>query len=190
MTSVGAYLIRTAGPNDVEAIMCLLEEATHWLHDRGLDQWQTGRERRERFVRFDISVGTVAVVERDGVIVATITVDDMADADFWKKQDMVHTALYLHRMAVSRDEAGQGLGAAMLDWAGEQALRRGRRRLRLDAWVTNGALHVYYKEQGFNHVRTEDVPGRGSGALFARPARKRTGTGPVLVEVNPSSPAP
>jgi GNAT superfamily N-acetyltransferase len=191
MTRAGCdYLIRPAEPGDVEAIMGLLDDATLWLHARGLDQWQAGRARREMFVRSDVELGTVAVVEdADGRIVATITVDDMADADFWKKRDRVHKALYLHRMAVSRTSAGIGLGAAMLDWAGLEAKRRGRKLLRLDAWATNEGLHAYYRGQGFTNVRTEHVHGRGSGALFARSARVRTGAGPVLVDARLAQPA-
>ncbi len=44
------------------------------------------------------------------------------------------------------------------------------------AWVTNGRLHDYYKALGFDHVRTEVVEGRGSGALFIRPASYRHGS--------------
>ncbi|MCX4387635.1 hypothetical protein OG777_11920 [Micromonospora peucetia] len=56
--------------------------------------------------------------------------------------------------------------------------------LRLNAWKANAALHCYYLGQGFRHVRTVDVPGRNSGALFERPISLRrhsaTGTPPAL----------
>lgn len=123
----------------------------------------------------------VWVVTRRGRVVATITIDHLADADFWRKTDRVRSALYVHRMAVARRESGIGLGAAMLDWAAERVVRAGRSRLRLDAWATNTGLHQYYEKLGFVRVRFETVPGRGSGALFERPATDRQGLGPELV---------
>jgi GNAT superfamily N-acetyltransferase len=177
------YTIRAAGEGDITAIMNLLDEAALWLLERGLDQWQGRRERRRVFVVSDVGHRTVFLVEQAREVVATITVDELPDADFWHRDDEVQTALYLHRMAVSRAHAGIGLGAAMLDWAADQATRRGRDLLRLDAWVTNGDLHLYYKRQRFTHVRTAMVDGRGSGALFERAAHVRTGIGPALQPV-------
>ena len=59
----------------------------------------------------------------------------------------------------------------------------GLRGFRLDAWQTNGALHLYYKHLGFEMVRIEHVEHRGSGALFARPADYRHGDGPALIDL-------
>jgi GNAT superfamily N-acetyltransferase len=179
-----SYTIRPAGTGDLWAVLRLLGDATGWLADKGLDQWQgQGAARRRKVkVQTDIAAGVLFVVEHLGRVIATITVDEFADADFWKRKDRPRDALYVHRMAVARTNAGVGLGAAMLDWAAVRAERVGRPLLRLDAWATNTALHGYYRSLRFAHVRTEDVPGRGSGALFARPSEVRTGTGPVLVE--------
>jgi len=175
------YTIRRAVRSDIAAILDLLAEVTRWLGRKGLDQWQhIGR--RDIKVQTDVNIGTVFVVEHHGCVVATITVDRWADADFWRREDNVTRALYVHRMAVTRTHSGIGLGAAMLDWAAARARGRGRSLLRLDAWATNGALHAYYEGLGFEHVRTETVDGRGSGALFARPAAARGGLGPALVD--------
>lgn len=102
--------------------------------------------------------------------IGTITVDELADTDFWRRSDRVKDALYVHRMAVSRQRAGEGIGSAMLNWAGRRALWTGRPKLRLDAWRTNDDLHKYYEKQGFRRLRTVPVARRGSGELFERPA--------------------
>ncbi len=180
-----AYRIRPAGPADTSSVMGLLDEATLWLKEKGLDQWQANSDRRLTHVATDIGEGTLHVVEHVRSVVATITVDDIADTYFWRVEDDVSRGLYVHRMAVSRCEAGKQLGSAMLDWAGQQVLERGRKMLRLDAWVTNGSLHAYYTNLGFHHIRTELVDGRGSGALFERPAATRLGLGPALVDAQP-----
>lgn len=175
------YVIRQARPRDAEAIMGLLAEVTQWLADKGLDQWQGPTDRRETLVNRDIGVRAVWVVTHLGRVVATITVDHLADTDFWCSRDRVRSALYVHRMAVARSEAGIGLGAAMLNWAASRVACDGRTRLRLDAWATNDALHQYYTNLGFEMIRNTPVPGRGSGALFERAASVKLGIGPPLV---------
>jgi len=179
-----AHRIRTAGAGDIEMIMALLDESIAWLDALGLDQWQGERGRQRRHVKTDLAEETVFVVERMGRVVATITIDEFADADFWREEDDIHDALYVHRMTVARDKAGLGLGAAMLNWAAGRAERCGRSWLRLDAWSTNDKLHLYYKQLGFAMVRNNPVTGRGSGALFARPAGNRHGCGPAIVETS------
>ena len=163
--------------------MRLLDEAIAWLKKLGLDQWQGNRERQRMHVETDLAAETVYVVERAGGVVATIRLDEFADTDFWRGEDEPAAALYVHRMAVARSDRGIGLGSAMLDWAADRAEAGMRTWLRLDAWQTNGALHLYYKHLGFEMVRIEHVEHRGSGALFARPADYRHGDGPVLIDL-------
>lgn len=181
MIEDAAYVIRQARPRDTKAIMGLLAEATGWLKAKGLDQWQGPIDRRETLVKRDIGVRAVWVVTHVGRVVATITVDHLADTQLWREEDRVRSALYVHRMAVARSESGIGLGAALLDWAANRVVRSGRTRLRLDAWASNEALHRYYKSLGFDMIRNIPVLGRGSGALFERPALTQLGIGPPLV---------
>jgi ribosomal protein S18 acetylase RimI-like enzyme len=112
--------------------------------------------------------------------IATITIDEFADTDFWRPADEVRSALYVHRMAVSREYTGLGVGSAMLDWASTYAMARNRRYLRLDAWRSNLALREYYRDQHFTLVRICRRQDRGSGALFQRPTDLELHQGPTL----------
>jgi ribosomal protein S18 acetylase RimI-like enzyme len=122
----------------------------------------------------------VWIVERHSRAVATITIDTTAEPELWHHSSDPDDALYVHRMIVTRTEAGRGLGAALLDFAAQQATAAGRAWLRLDAWATNTKLHDYYRGQGFTHLRTTYYAHRGSGALFQRPAHTQTHHGPTL----------
>ena len=102
-------------------------------------------------------------------VVATTILSDDGDTDFWTPQELTEPAFYVSKVAAV--DGYPGLGSALLDWCGWQAARRGGELLRLDAWRTNPDLHRYYLTRGFRHVRTVEVPGRNSGALFERPAR-------------------
>ncbi|WP_214403007.1 GNAT family N-acetyltransferase [Pseudonocardia lacus] len=175
-------LIRPAVMSDLTQVVALIAEAARWIRqlDPGLAQWQTDDCWRRNWVHLDIVAGTLWVIEDAGRVVATITVDEWADADFWKPEDDVLSAFYCHRMAVTRSHAGRGLGSAMLDWASRLAEGAGRPLLRFDAWSTNHALHQYYKGLGFEMVRNEPLEWRGSGALFQRRSAVRLDDPPVL----------
>lgn len=164
-------IVRSAGPDDLEAVLDLFREATQWLASKGVDQWQW--EPRIEQVRGDIEQGNVFVGEDDdGRIIATVTVDTFADPDFWRPEDDPSSALYIHRMIVARDHAGQGVGDDLTRWVEQFAGALGYDYLRLDCYRSNTGLHRYYKTHGWGHVRTVDAPWRPSGALFQRPTAR------------------
>ncbi|MCZ7417691.1 GNAT family N-acetyltransferase [Streptomyces sp. WMMC897] len=155
-------------PEDLTTVEGLLTGASEWLASRGIDQWQYPPHRDR--IQAAIEAGTVYLIERvpGGEAVATLQLDGFADPEFWGPGDDPGEALYVHRMAVRRSAAGEGLGDGMLDWAAERAAREGKRWLRLDAWKDNAGLHAFYKRAGFHIVRIVDLPHRRSGALFQR----------------------
>jgi GNAT superfamily N-acetyltransferase len=162
--------IRKAEPAVLPALDALREEAVVWLASKGLDQWQPGQP------RVPTSASTLDAIERGACylayegdeLVGTITVDDRADPEFWTEAERAQPALYIHRMIVPRHAAGRSVGATLLDWAESHARATGRALLRLDAWKLNVGLHRYYESLGFEHIRTVDLPHRGSGGLFQR----------------------
>ncbi|GAA2738653.1 hypothetical protein GCM10010439_73400 [Actinocorallia aurantiaca] len=161
-------MIRKGTLDDADAVVALRVEAETWLHAAGIQQW-VDRARGIRNIRDGLAAGNTYVVEERGAIVASLTLAG-ADPDFWTADDDPDTALYLYKFMIGAAHRGTGLGDQLLDWACEQARARGKRWLRLDCWRENTALQRYYLRRGFSHVRTVVVPGRGSGALFQRPA--------------------
>lgn len=116
-------------------------------------------------------------MDHTGWPIATVTLSDSADPDSGHRP----SALYVHRLVVTRRLAGAGLGGALLDWAAERAHRQGYRWLRLDAWRTNKGLLNYYRRLGWTHLRTVDAPGRFSGALFQRRTSHRSDHHPIPI---------
>ncbi len=164
--------IRKAEPTDLDTVEELRAEATAWLATKGLDQWQWRHPRlastRPRAADAIDRGSCYLAYDADDELVGTITIDDQADPEFWPSAERDESALYVHRVVVRRSAAGADIGGTLLEWAAERARTTGHRWLRLDAWKTNSALHRYYEAHGFAHVRTVDLPHRGSGALFQR----------------------
>ena len=158
--------IRPGRPDELGTVEALLREASDWLASGGIDQWQYPPHRDRIMTALEQGVCFLAFEESEPV--ATLQVDNFADPEFWNPDDDTAAALYVHRMAVSRDTAGGGVGARMLDWAADRAAAQGKGWLRLDAWKDNEGLHRYYKAAGFTLVRIVDLPHRRSGALFQR----------------------
>lgn len=177
------YVISPASDTQSQAVLDLVLEAAAWLAARVSDQWQYPPAVHARTICRDIGRGYVWLVENAaGTAVATATLNDYADPEFWTARDDPGSALYVHRMVVRRAEAGNELGSAMLDWASRRATDAAKQWLRLDAWSSSIPLHRYYLDHGFHQVRTLHLHHRGSGALFQRRASVQLERGPPLAE--------
>lgn len=203
--------LRHAGRRDLPGVLALLAEAAEWLHARGIRQWPRGgfgAERIEPLIEESVLyVAETAAPDGEDAspaltgprhpygghdltgqegpareLIAVVAVDDHADPEFWTPADDPASALYVHKLAVSRRAAGRGVGEALLDWAGRQALLAGRPWLRLDCAKNNTMLQNYYRGRLFTHVRTVDLPHRASGALFQRPSWVDVGPAVTLLD--------
>jgi GNAT superfamily N-acetyltransferase len=117
----------------------------------------------------------------DGDAVVAVGALTGPDMDFWTPAEVTTPASYLARFMVA--EHGHDYGGQLLDALAELARENGRRHLRLDCWRTNHRLQRYYLDHGFRHVRTMEVVGRMSGALFEMDlCRSRNVDGPGTVQ--------
>lgn len=172
------YGIRPATPDDLPAIYELIGTAATWLREyKNTDQWARpwpNRRARDGRVRLGVKNGLTWMVEnRKGLVVATVTCREHGNNKLWTKQELAQPAAYVSRLIVSREHSGEGIGAALIDWAGLLGVRGWTAEwIRVDVWTTNLALHDYYKGQGFEHLRTlqfKDYWEYPSAALFQKP---------------------
>ncbi len=138
--------VRPAGAEDVELVGALIDDATEWVGRLGFVQWPLPFPRDD--VAAAIGRGEVYLAEVDGEAAATVTV--LADDPvYWGERPP--DALYIHKLAVRRDRAGRGLGAALVEWVGRRAAALGRGYLRLDCLCGDPAIRRYYEDLGFEH---------------------------------------
>jgi GNAT superfamily N-acetyltransferase len=172
--------IRRASNDDRKLILYTIEEAADWLRTKDTDQWAkpwpSEPERNARVER-GLLEGRTWIVEEDGIFAATITCRPHANNELWTGRERQDSAVYVSRLVVSRDHAGQGIGAELVNWAGWLAAQQfGARWIRIDVWTTNIALHNYYRRNGFLFVRFSDKVGYPSTALFQKPTASITVT--------------
>jgi GNAT superfamily N-acetyltransferase len=172
------YRIRPAVREDMNAVLGLIEEAARWLQaTKGTDQWARpwpDKKARDKRVAQGIDNGLTWMVEDDGGLAGTVTFRKHGTGILWTAAELLDRAVYVSRLIVRREYAGQGIGAALIDWAGQRGMDQWNANWsRVDVWTENLALHEYYKSQGFTHLRTcpfDDNWEYPSAALFQKPA--------------------
>jgi ribosomal protein S18 acetylase RimI-like enzyme len=145
--------VRAAGPEDMELVAAMLDEAGEWPRPFPRDELLQRIERGELFV-----------VDLEGEPAATFTVlwDDVS---FWGEQPP--DAAYLHKLVVRPPFRGRGLGARIVEWVERRAAEAGRAHLRLDCRRDNPGIRGYYERLGFEHRGDVDHP-RFAAALYER----------------------
>lgn len=176
MCGAGELAIARAMLADVDAVVRLDEDAAAWVRARGYDPGNPPIPLRDIVVR-RVGRGEAYLARLADEPVGTLALQ-WSDAAIWDEDD-TGDALYVHGLMVSRAHIGQGIGRAMLDWAGDVAARAGRSFVRLDCRADNPALRAYYEHAGF--VYRGDVRLLNYwGSRYERPADENRGpTGPT-----------
>jgi GNAT superfamily N-acetyltransferase len=144
---VGRTLIRQATSADADAIGETLTEAAKWVEELdGTIMWVEGELEEDR-VRPEADAGMFVVAEVDGRVAGAMRFQ-LEDRLFWPDLDGRDSA-FVHRLAVRRAFAGQGVSTALLQWAVDRARTLGKRYLRLDCDAERSRLRAFYEGFGF-----------------------------------------
>ena len=140
-------VIRKASAADARLIADTLIEAAKWVERLdGTIMWVEG-ELEENRVRAEVDAGMFVVAEIDGQIAGALRFQ-LEDRLFWPDLDGRDSA-FVHRLAVRRGFAGQGVSTALLEWTVVRARTLGKRYLRLDCDAERLRLRAFYEEFGF-----------------------------------------
>lgn len=145
----GQITIERATVDDAETLLAIHEDVARWLWDQGIRQWEPGRFPRAALDEW-IARGEAYLTRVDGEPAGMIVLQE-ADEFMWPGAPP--DALYVHGVRVLRAFAGQEVGRAMLRWAEQEALARGKMYLRLDVMANNRRIRAYYESAGFIHLR-------------------------------------
>jgi GNAT superfamily N-acetyltransferase len=149
-------IIRKAGEEGVAHALALLDGAAQWLVERGrTGQWGTEQQSTSPWrlaqSRQWVSSGGFYLAWIDDEPVGALAVGK-APAHLPQASD---PELYVNLLVTARRHAGEGIGAAMLDYARDLAWAQGARLLRLDCYAGDDrALVAYYEKQGFSATET------------------------------------
>ncbi len=167
-----AISIRDGGPDDVPAILGMLDSSVAWLVAQGrTGQWGStpwsenpkGVAVVERYV----AEGSPYIVEVDGVAAGTLTLTD-SPGPYIDAVD--EPERYVHLLASDRRFKGHGVGGALLAHAVEETRRAGISLLRVDCYAGDDRkLVAYYESNGFTATEAFVVgEDRWPGQVLAR----------------------
>jgi GNAT superfamily N-acetyltransferase len=159
--------IRAGTAADLPSVLGFMDEAVAWMVERG----QTGQWGSEPISGRASFVERLEQWERDGGL-------HMAESDEGEPagalivgaaqpyvRQVDEPELYVILLVTSRRHAGEGIGAALVARAIDEARAAGVSLLRVDCWAGAPRLVQWYEEQGFVPVERFRV-GDWEGQLF------------------------
>ena len=145
-------VIRSGDSGDVDTLLRFFDEAVEWLVARGsskqwgTEPWSGVPKRVERVKGMAADPGLrIAVV--DGEAAGALIVSEEHDQHVPAVDER---ELYIRLLITSRRFAGRRVGGRLVEYALDEARRRGIDLVRVDCWAGgDGELQRYYESQGF-----------------------------------------
>ncbi|MFC4505847.1 MULTISPECIES: GNAT family N-acetyltransferase [Streptomyces] len=166
--------IRDGGPDDIPAILGMLDSCVEWLVGQGRPrQWGTQplseRPTTVESVARYADEGTVYIAEANGVPAGTLTLTDAPGAYLSHLRPPGEPERYIHWLASDRRFKGYGVGAALLAHAAEETRRAGVGLLRVDCYAGDDRkLVAFYEANGFTPTEAYTSQGDWPGQVLAR----------------------
>ncbi|BBH20636.1 putative N-acetyltransferase YesJ [Paenibacillus baekrokdamisoli] len=141
-----------AKPEDTEAVLQLLVRTAEWLKSMGSTQWSGLLQGQDSHNTPEaIKRGEVYIFKKKSVLVGMVMLMQKAsawDIELWGDEGH-ESSVYLHRLAINRDEAGKDLGRQIVNWAGSGIHFAGKDRVRLDCLAYHEKLNAFYTSCGY-----------------------------------------
>ena len=147
----GGLVCRTAGPEDLPAVLELFAGAVERMRSQGIDQWDELYPDRET-LREDIEKRQMILLTENGAPVSAVVVNGEQVPEYgevpWSIRGEGGPAV-LHRLCVAAPAQGRGFGRRTLLAAEKAAASLGFRYIRLDAFPKNPRAVRLYESSGY-----------------------------------------
>ncbi|HXI76626.1 MAG TPA: GNAT family N-acetyltransferase [Steroidobacteraceae bacterium] len=141
--------VRRVGEEFSAEALVILQEAATWAMDRGLDVWTIAELRAQDFVA--AARAQQLVMGFSGVRPAAAMLIQTSDPIYWPEA-APNSSLFLHKIAVRREFAGQQWLRRLIEFAVADARDRGMGWIRLDT-LFQSRLQGLYEALGFTVVQ-------------------------------------
>ncbi|MCL2461075.1 MAG: GNAT family N-acetyltransferase [Defluviitaleaceae bacterium] len=157
--------INAAAETDIPAIESVYADVVGWLERQGYVQWTKERVSWAGLTgHFGYRLEDFYIASLDGAVAGCMVLMDR-DPLFWPEIEKGRS-LYIHKLAVKRFAAKKGVSAALLNFAKDEAARRGAAGLRLDTGADRPKLREMYEDAGFVCVRQNIMFGNYDVAYY------------------------
>jgi len=157
--------IKQAIEADIPIIEDILFDAVNWLDRTGKQMWTKERMTWEFMsTRFAVTINDFCIAYINSNPIGCMALTDY-DPNTWENIKKGES-LFIHRLAVKRIAAGQGVSKALIDYAKKQAVQRGINAVRLDCWQNREKLRAIYEREGFICAEETTLFGQYHTALY------------------------
>ncbi|MEI6537002.1 MAG: GNAT family N-acetyltransferase [Verrucomicrobiaceae bacterium] len=152
-------IIRPATEADAPALRLLTRDCVAAMLAAGIEQWDEFYPNTELTVR-DTVAGTLHVLEEDGKVLGSMTVDDWVDPELrgpvWNDEGAPFVAV--HRLMVHPSQQGRGLALALMNHVEVLARFKGCHSIRLDTFSLNPPALRLYEKLGYRRTGLATMP--------------------------------
>jgi Acetyltransferases len=157
-------IIRHAAESDIPVIEDILLDVMRWMDATGQHLWEEHHMRWEGLLeQYDCTPDNFCILFVDEIPAACMVLLD-EDPTFWGLPK--GEALYIHKLAVKREFAGQGYSKALIDYAKEVARERSIETVRLDTHQGRTKVRAIYEREGFECVKECTLFGKYHTAFY------------------------
>ena len=158
--------IRLALPDELDAIMGVIEDGKRSIARLGIEQWQHGYPDAAA-ISGDIEAEACWVAESaDGKLLGTHALRFGTDEDYeaagvaWLNTDRPYAAI--HRCATAADALGHGVMSALFAHAETVARQQEAASVRVDTHPGNTVMQSFLAKQGFTKLSAFDLVSHGT----------------------------
>lgn len=157
--------IRKATLKDVPEIEAILHDAICWMRKSGFEnQWNEMNTTWDKLSE-SYSIDEFYLARYHDEVVACMALTD-EDPVFWPEYPK-GASIYLHKLAVKRAYAGQGISRECIEFAKEIAKERKSSAIRLNCNYARKKLRKLYEDNGFLYVKEQYSENGYQNALYA-----------------------
>lgn len=149
-------LLRPADMEETEKAMVLINDAKAFLHENGIDQWQTGYP-DINIIREDITHGRGYFITDGPKTAAYLCIDFKGEPAYEKLNGNWISSLpcaVIHRMAISGAYRGQGIGSIAFRLVEKLCIQKGIYSIRADTDEDNTVMRHVLLKNGFEYCGT------------------------------------
>lgn len=152
-----SIVIRRAVEKDIDAVESHYTELLTFEKEHGSHtNWQLGVYPTRRVAQNGVENGTLYVMEENGELCASMLLNQVQLESYasipWLYEAEPDKVLVIHTLCVPPSHAGKGAGTRMVQFALEEAARRGCKVMRLDTWENNEPAANMYRRLGFRYA--------------------------------------
>lgn len=143
--------VHRATEDESQIILDLWKGSARWIQSKGINQWNPDSLNINQVQECFNNGFEIYLARWNEEVVGTLYIC-WSDPILWEELDNDESG-YIHRFAVSRDHAGNGIGKQFIRWAEDYIRDRGKKFIRLDCMAENARLNQYYLDAGYKHIR-------------------------------------